>query len=74
MFKRTTNGGDAGNRQQVNSFGRDDARNIIGDVFVGRKTANRSPASYQDVVHRLTQRPLVQAEKRIAMENKSYDL
>ena len=49
MFKRTTNGGQGGfnNNQQPNSGGREDPRNIVGDVFVGKKMSNRSPANYQ---------------------------
>lgn len=34
----------------------------------------RSPKSYQRVFERLTRLPLAQAEQRITMENKSYDL
>ena len=48
MFKRTNNG------ENPATFGREDPRNILGDVFVGRKPQNRSPKNYQDVVDRLT--------------------
>lgn len=47
-----------------NVQGRDDVNNIVKDVFVGRppKPQVRSPTSYQDVVLRLTKKPLEMAE------------
>ena len=51
MFKRTNNDQRNGGSSQ---FGRNDPRNILGDVYVGRRTPERSPTSYQEVVQRLT--------------------
>ena len=54
--------------------GRNNPNNILGDVFVGKSGKTGEKPHYSDVVRRLTSGPLEQAEKRIVMENKSYDL
>lgn len=60
------------------SGGRNDPRNILGDVYVGRDPQKRKSApnsvDYKHVVDRLTKKPLVFVERQIALENKSYEL
>ena len=48
MFKRPNH-----NEQRLggsSQYGRNDPRNILGDVYVGKRTPERSPKSYQEVV------------------------
>ena len=54
--------------------GRNNPNNILGDEFVGKSGKTGEKPHYTDVVRRLTSGPLEVAEKRIVMENKSYDL
>ena len=54
--------------------GRNNPNNILGDVFVGKSGKTGEKPHNTDVFRRLTSGPLENAEKRIVMENKSYDL
>ena len=68
-------------REPVEIKGRDDPANILGHVNIkagklskDATTMGAKPGGYQSVVQRLTRKPLATAEKRVTIENQSFDL